>query len=273
MSLDSVSREAYAAAAGRLEALAADGRPLGAVADEILAVAGLLAAQPQLRRALADPSRPGADRAGLLQGILQGKISADAAELVHSLVNGHWPSANALLNAMERLGVEALLAGAQAAGELADVEDELFRFGQVVDGTVALAAALGSSTAPVAQRAELVRGLLEGKAKPATIRLVTVALQGFGGRSFAGSLTRLVELAAQRRGREIAYVTVASPLSDAEESRLANRLAEIYGRPVEVKVTVVPEILGGASIRIGDDLYDGTVRRRLAETRAALTGK
>jgi F-type H+-transporting ATPase subunit delta len=36
-------------------------------------------------------------------------------------------------------------------------------------------------------------------------------------------------------------------------------------------VTIDPEILGGLSVQIGSNLYDGTVLRRLVETRAALT--
>jgi alkanesulfonate monooxygenase SsuD/methylene tetrahydromethanopterin reductase-like flavin-dependent oxidoreductase (luciferase family) len=45
-----------------------------------------------------------------------------------------------LLDATERLVVAALLSSAERAGELAEVEDELFRFGQVVAGNTALAA-------------------------------------------------------------------------------------------------------------------------------------
>jgi F-type H+-transporting ATPase subunit delta len=142
----------------------------------------------------------------------------------------------------------------------------------VVDGDLRLASALGTSTVPAEQRVELARMLLRGKARPVTIRLVEVALHGFGGRGFAAALTRLVELAAARRERDIAYVTVAAPVTDAETSRLAARLEQIYGRAVDVKVTVDPAVLGGMSVRVGHDLYDGTVRRRLVETRAVLAG-
>ncbi len=273
--METVSREAYIAAVERLDGLVTGGRPvpLAGVADEILAVAELLAKQPRLRRALSDPSRPAEDRAGLLASIVDGKVSEDAASLLRTLVAGRWSSSTELLNATERLGVEGLLASAQSSGELADVEDELFRFGQVVDGDNQLAAALGASSVPANQRSDLAHSLLAGKARPATVRLVDVALRGFGGRNFAGSLARMVEMAAERRDRQIAYVTVATGLSDADETRLANRLAQIYGRPVEVKVTVSPDILGGASVRIGHDLYDGTVRRRLNEAKTALAGK
>jgi F-type H+-transporting ATPase subunit delta len=270
--VDTASREAYAPALSRLNELSSGGR-LADVADEILAVAEVLGREPRLRRALADPSRTGDERATLIESVVAGKVSAEAAGLLRTLVGGRWSSGNDLLTAVERLGVEAVLAAAEAAGDLAEVEDELFRFGQIVDSDLRLASAIGATSVPASQRAELAATLLRGKVRPATLRLVTVALHGFGGRGFDGSLSRISELAARRRQREIAYVTVAAPLSQAEESRLAARLTQIYGRAVEVKVTVNPEVLGGASVRVGHDLYDGTVRRRLNETRAALVAR
>jgi F-type H+-transporting ATPase subunit delta len=268
---ETTQRASYTDASGRLSAI--DGGVLAEVGDELLAVAGLLERQPRLRRALSDPARTAADRGELIASLLSGKVTGDTEGLVRTLVAGRWSSGHEVLNAIERLGVEALLASADAAGELADVEDELFRFGQVVDGDSALAAALGASSSPLAGRQDLAHSLLAGKVRAATIRLVDLALAGFGGRNFAAGLSRLVELAADRRDREIAYVTVAGTLSAAEETRLTDRLAQIYGRQVDLKVTVAPEILGGMSVRIGHDLYDGTVLRRITETRAALAGK
>lgn len=272
--MDPVNRQSYAAAVERLDALATGGRPvpMAGVADDILATARLLTGEPRLRRALADPGRPGSDRADLLGTLLAGKVADDAADLLRVLVSGHWSSSVELLNATERLGVEALLASAESAGELADVEDELFRFGQIVDGSPSLAAALGTSTIEPAVRAELVADLLRGRARPATIRLIRVALEGLGGRNFASSLTRLVELAADRRDHSVAYVTVAVALTDADADRLAASLSRLTGREVAIKVSVDPTILGGMSVRIGADLFDGTIVRRLQKARADLAG-
>jgi F-type H+-transporting ATPase subunit delta len=273
--MDGISRQSYADAVSRLAVLATGDRPvpMAGVADEILSVATLLQRQPGLRRALSDPSRNGEERAGLLASLLDDKVAEDTVTLLRTLVSGRWSSASELLTAIERLGIEALLASADSAGELAEVEDELFRFGQVVDGNTELATTLGNSSAPAGQRASLAHELLEGKARSATVSLVDVALRGFGGRNFATSLRRLVELAAERRERQIAYVTVARSLSEAEENRLTTKLQELYGRPVAVKVSVVPGILGGVRVQIGSDLYDGTVLRRINETRIALTGR
>ncbi|WP_320067549.1 F0F1 ATP synthase subunit delta [Micromonospora sp. RTGN7] len=270
--MQAASRESYRAATERLAAYALRAEPsaVATTADDLLSVAGLLGRESRLRRALSDPARAGADRAGLLGDTLRGKVGADALDLLSGLVSGRWSASSELLDGTERLGVEALLASADAAGELGEVEDELFRFGQVVTGQPALAAALSDSAVPVQRRAVLARELLAGKATPTTVRLVEVALGGFGGRSLSGSLTRLVELTADRRDRQVAYVTVAAPLSDEDERRLGARLAAIYGREVSVKQTVDPSILGGVSVRVGSDLYDGTVLRRLNETRNAL---
>jgi len=265
----STDRESFEAAERELDGIAAG--HLDGAADEVLAVAGLLHREPRLRRALADSARTADERAGLLRGLLDGKVGTDAVNLVAVLVGGRWSAPSQLLDAVERLGVTTLLAAADGADELAEVEDELFRFGQVVDGAPQLAAVLGDPTVPVAQRATLVDDLLGGKARPVTVRLAEVALAGFGGRGFAASLARLVELAAARREREVAYVTSAAPLAEEEERRLGDRLRQLYGRPVSVLVTVDPRILGGLSVRIGSDLYDGTVLRRLNDARGALT--
>jgi F-type H+-transporting ATPase subunit delta len=269
------SRQSYGAALDRLDELAAGADParLRAVADELDAVAGLLAREVGLRRALSDPARPGEERAELLRGLLGDQVGDATRDLLDALVAGRWSAASELLGGCEQLGVQALLASADRAGDLADVEDELFRFGQVVAGDPRLSATLGDRGAPVAQRATLVDGLLAGKANDVTVRAAQIALGGLGGRSVEGALSRLVELAAQRRERSVAYVTVATPLPETDEQRLGAALSARYGRDVSVKTTVDPRVLGGARVQIGADLYDGTIARRLAQARNALASR
>lgn len=263
------SRESAATAQERLDVVVR-GADAVVIASDLRSVAGLLANEPGLRRALADPARKGDERVALLTGLLTGKVSAEALQVLTVLVGGRWSAASDLVTAAELLAVQAELSAAQNAGALADVEDELFRFGRLVEGDTRLIGALSDSTADTDRKVELVRDLLGAKATEYTVRLVEMAVAGLGGRGFDASLQRLVELTAERRDRQVAYVRVAAPLTEAQEERLSTRLSGIYGLDISLKVTVDPTIIGGATIRVGDDLYDGSVARRLDQARTAL---
>jgi F-type H+-transporting ATPase subunit delta len=268
----SPERESYAKALEKLTAdtATATAAQLATVSEEILSVAGLLRGEPRLRRALTDPARSGEQRADLLRGLLAGKLAESTVDALATLVSGRWGRPSELLDATERLGVDTALRAAERADQLADVEDELFRFGQIVSGNAELAVTLSDPGAPASRRVKLVEDLLDGKVQPTTLRLVEVALEGFGGRSFESSLIRLVELTAAKRDREVAYVTVAKPLDEAEEQALSDKLSDMYGRQVSLKVDVDPAVIGGVSVQVGPDLYDGTILRRLNEARQAI---
>lgn len=270
--MHAASRASYAAAHEQLNALVDDasGEQLRTIADELLAVARLLLDEVRLRRALADPARPAEGKAELLRGLLGGQVGEPTRQLLDTLVTGRWSAASELLGGVEELGVEALLASAERDGTLSEVEDELFRFGQVVAGDPALAAAIGDRAVPVERRATLVDELLADRANEVTVRAAKIALGGYGGRTVAGALTRLVEQAAQRRDRSVAYVTVATPLTEDGEQRLGAAFAARYGRDISLKTTVDPRVIGGVRVQIGADLYDGTIARRLAQARTAL---
>lgn len=80
----------------------------------------------------------------------------------------------------------------------------------------------------------------------------------------AEQYTALLE---EREGRLHAYLTVAKPVSPAEEERLATRLSASLGRPVVVEVKLDESLLGGMVARIGDTVYDGSVKRKLESLR------
>lgn len=71
-------------------------------------------------------------------------------------------------------------------------------------------------------------------------------------------------------GRVHAHVTVARESSEDDKERIASELSRILGKTVIPHLTVNPEILGGVVVRVGDDIMDGSVRRRLAALRNQL---
>ncbi|MGH2443169.1 MAG: F0F1 ATP synthase subunit delta [Chloroflexota bacterium] len=72
------------------------------------------------------------------------------------------------------------------------------------------------------------------------------------------------------RGIVEAHITVARPYGEKEEDGITQRLCNVTGKTVEVRVTVDPAILGGIIIRIGDRLVDASVRGRLHRLRSEM---
>lgn len=272
--MQTTSRDSLAAARAALDTFADKAKPaaLSKAAQELLAVSRLLEREPMLRRSLSDPAAPTEARRALLDAVVGSGLGKATVELLRGMVAARWSTPRDLVESCELLAVQALLAAAQGDKALSDVEDELFRFMRLVAGDHQLRVALSDATAAMERREQLVDELLAGKAQPLTLALVRIALAGLGGRPVEPSLERLVELAAQRRDREVAYVTVAAPLSAGQEQRLEGSLSRTYGRQMSLLVTVDESMLGGMTVRVGQELYDGSINRRLKQVRGALAG-
>jgi F-type H+-transporting ATPase subunit delta len=243
-----------------------------AVADDLWAVARVVDANPTLRRNLADPSREGADKAALAERLLGGKVGADALAVVGTTVAQRWPRQGDLVTALERLGVEAMLAQAQRHGRLGQVEDELFRFSRIVDGTPDLQAALADRRADLQAKTSLVDRLLSVRTAPETVRLARQAVAGTRGRRFDMAVASFLEQAADRQDQVTATVTSAVPLSQEQLDRLTAALSTQYGRQVHTNVVIDEDVVGGIRVEIGDEVIDGTVSQRLADARRQMTG-
>ena len=74
----------------------------------------------------------------------------------------------------------------------------------------------------------------------------------------------------QRQGIAEAEVSSAVELTAAQKADLAKTLARLTGKKVEPRYSLDPTLLGGAVARVGDTIYDGSLRSRLTEMRARL---
>ncbi|ANW18077.1 F0F1 ATP synthase subunit delta [Streptomyces clavuligerus] len=271
--MNGASREALAAARESLDALT-DNTSVDAakLAEELAAVTALLDREVSLRRVLTDPAQSGEAKAALAGRLLGGQVGGETVDLVSGMVRSRWSRSRDLVDALEELAATADLTAAQRAGTLDTVEDEVFRFGRIVDSSKELRAALTDKAATKAAKTELLRELLGGKADPVTERLVARLVTAPRGRSLEGGLEALSKLAAARRDRMVAIVTTAVPLSDQQKQRLGAVLAKVYGRTMHLNLDVDPEVLGGIAVRVGDELIDGTVAERLGDVSRRMAG-
>jgi F-type H+-transporting ATPase subunit delta len=77
----------------------------------------------------------------------------------------------------------------------------------------------------------------------------------------------------QRQGVAEAEVTSAAELTAPQKKQLQQTLERLTGRKIQAKYSLDPALLGGAVVRIGDTIYDGSVRNRLNQMRARLTAE
>ncbi len=269
MSFRGASAEAYAALSSGLDSSLSGGADAARVGDDLFSVSEVLRNEPGLRRVVTDVSVDATAKTGLVEQLFSGKVSDAALRLVAGAVAHRWTRPRDLAFALELLGVTSVVKSADSdSGRLAD---ELFSFGEVLDANPDLRSALSDPARSLTDKRELVKGLLAGKALPATLALADQALAGTH-RTVGVALASYQQLAASIHGQKVAKVRVAQPLSASDRERLSAALRRQYEREIQLNVVVDPDVIGGIRVEIGDDIIDGTVASKLNDARRALAG-
>jgi F-type H+-transporting ATPase subunit delta len=167
---------------------------------------------------------------------------------------------------------EALFKVVQAEGELARVEDELFRFGKLLETNHELKQALSDQSIDKIQRVKVLDELLSDKVSSHTLGLLAFVVEQGRARQLPQILKGLSDLAAEARNSVVAEVRSAIPLDAKQRKELAAALSKATGKKVEVKVLVDPSVIGGIVAKVGDTVIDGTVRRRLEQLKEQVRG-
>lgn len=271
MTMRGASRESLAAARSTLDAALKSGNARD-ISRDLFGVCRVLDESAGLRRALTDPARDGASKASLVTSLLAGKISSASQSVLEILAKGRWSSPSNFADAVELLAIDSEAAAAESDGTLDKVEDELFRFARIVASDAGLRQALSDRGVPSDAKVSLIQSLLGNKVSASTLTLVSALVAAPRGRSMEGGLAEFAQVAAERRQRSIAHVRTAVELSSAQRERLAGALAKQVGRQVQLNIEVDPTVVGGISVRLGDDLFDGTIINRMEDARRALAG-
>ena len=167
---------------------------------------------------------------------------------------------------------EALFRLVRAEGELDRVEDELFRFGKLLESNHELKQALSDQGIEKAQRTKVLEELLSDKVSPHTLGLLGFVVEQGRARQLPEILDQLGDLAAEARNAVVAEVRSAVPLDETQHRQLTEALSKATGKKVEVKVFVDPSVIGGVVAKVGDTVIDGTVRRRLEQLKDQVRG-
>ena len=123
---------------------------------------------------------------------------------------------------------------------------------------------------PFAEKEKVLRRVVTGVSREPLALALLMIRRGRPG-SIDAMVGRFAELVRRERGISLAEVRTALPLDDEQRTAIAERLRALTGDRVEMNELVDESLMGGIAVRIGDRLYDASVRSRLERLRARLT--
>ena len=89
-------------------------------------------------------------------------------------------------------------------------------------------------------------------------------------RDYRGMLQALRRLVRAEEAKKQVTVESAVALTDATANKVKKSLASQYGKDLNFEFKVTPELLGGMRVRVGNDLFDGSVKARLEQLQESL---
>jgi len=155
------------------------------------------------------------------------------------------------------------------------------KFGPVLDAVAGavqaderIATALESPRVSKAAKTQILERALKGEAPPEFVRFLQAVVR----RGRQGLLAEIAQeyqvLLDEKLNRVHAGVTLAAEADGRTQKSVVERLTKALGREVRAYFRADPKILGGVVVRVGDKIFDGSVRRRLtALQRRMLTGE
>jgi F-type H+-transporting ATPase subunit delta len=165
----------------------------------------------------------------------------------------------------------ALAEVAAASGELEPVRQDLRSFNALLRDNRDLRQFLANPSVLKTDRVEVV-GQIVGRMglRPLSGTFLRILAEAGRLTGLATILHTFEGLLDERLGRVKAVVTTAVPLDAAARARLTARLTAVTGRQAYLEIRQDPTILGGLITQIGSQVFDGSLRARLARLRDEL---
>jgi F-type H+-transporting ATPase subunit delta len=123
---------------------------------------------------------------------------------------------------------------------------------------------------PYADKERVLRRVV-GDVSDEALNLVLLMIRRGRPRAIPRMVEHFAALLRRERGVALAEIRTALPLDEAQRTAVTGRLGELTGDEIEINEVVDESLIGGITVRIGDRLYDASVRNRLERLRARLT--
>ncbi|HEU5153415.1 MAG TPA: ATP synthase F1 subunit delta [Gemmatimonadales bacterium] len=167
---------------------------------------------------------------------------------------------------------EALFQLGEESGRTTEYADLLDAVAHAIETTPRIEAVLMSPRITKAAKSQILAQALPEAPREFVLFLQSVVKRGRQ-RLFGMMASEFLALLDIKLDRVRAKVTVAREVDDKLRKKIAQDLTKAIGKQVLPDFDVDPDILGGVIVRVGDRVYDGSVRRRLVRLRRQLLAR
>ncbi len=165
---------------------------------------------------------------------------------------------------------QALYETARQDGQAEQVDADVALIRAGLDGSRELVRFFESPIIPREKKLAVVKTLFGPRVQPTTLRFLQLLVEKRREALFPAVVEAYHALRDEQMGIVEADARVAHPLGETEGKALGQALEKMTGRRVRLRVTLDPALIGGAVIRVGDTVYDGSVHHQLATLRVRL---
>ena len=165
---------------------------------------------------------------------------------------------------------QALLTLAAEQSIQRQVADELKALVALIGRERHLKDCLANPTLPVAAKQAILDEIMTPVFNPLTRDFVGLLVRNRRAALLAELVQFLEARLDEEEGRVEVRVESALPMTDADQADFLRRLTQWLNKKVALEIAVVPELLAGITIRIGDRLIDGSCRGQLTRMRQVL---
>ena len=117
------------------------------------------------------------------------------------------------------------------------------------------------------KKATTVKALFAARLQPIMLHFLLLLVEKRREYIFPSIVTAYQALRDDHMGVSEAHVRSAKPMSAGEQKNVKTALEALTGRHIRLQVEIVPDLIGGIVIRIGDTVYDGSVVQQLRSLR------
>ncbi|SHK85870.1 ATP synthase F1 subunit delta [Rhodothermus profundi] len=164
----------------------------------------------------------------------------------------------------------ALFEEARARGQAEAIDADVAVLHESFTTSRELARVFESPVIPREKKKKIIETLFAGRLQPLTVRFLELLVEKERESLLPAVVAAYRALQDEEQGIIEAQVRTAFPLDEAGAQPLVAKLERLTGKKIRLRLQQDPSLIGGVVVRVGDTVYDGSVRQQLTALRERL---